>query len=1704
MEIIDIDQYVKNITGLQGSNGSLGNDDEAFLTKLMGEATSLTNHVENISSFAGSSTRQLFYELLQNANDVKATHFGVGYDDSSILIVNNGAPFRLLPSGEDAKKDDLRAFLAKGKGTKYDDKETIGKYGQGSKLLYNLLTDRSDRNQQEALGQAIIEEYKGIILFSWSSSIQRQALMTYYEGQSIGFKSDVYNSDFPILLKIVLTYFPVLPGKDYEIKSSSEVLFPLSELEVFSRTLNNYFSATHIIESDFDKGSALFILLGEGKGNTIRDAVDENLIDGVRTSLPLLNQNIKSVQFNQTRVSKSSAFHEADLSILEDKTARIFWPKSLSQLQGGLVNFFQFFPITNEVHGLNLIIDSREFNIAGSRQNLDFESDYTKLVLKEISGAFIAHIRLLGRTEKESELIALLKAVVKSSPAGETENNRKVKALFYDALIPALKENIPTTRGIRNSLDANCVINTSKVKVDTATLGIENQFWVNDGLQDMVSELSSVLGIKIWGISNILKAFTSSDARDEWVNNLPEQDYQNIIEELKGLSPARIRELPFLKFSDRKAYSFNQALDSELLVLLDEKAYPIKEILIKCGFTVGGREVMQGGEKGLLEKLASSIPNPLTRWKAIRAKIDAASLLHTEKWQIFRTLRDNWGVPEEYLGDELLLFKNREGVLQPLSKMLKPGHSHAPSGILKPFELFPTEVYKVLDPYLMESKHIWNTLTQNWEKIKPEISLQNYMQVLKDLGQLFRDKESGIKLQDQAWLMNQDGNLVSRGNIFYSTSIAALPQDQYSGLYALIERITDNLNLVLFSFLEQLDQINFAELPNSSLRNLAEKISKDNSRISPSEAKLLFGLKSNQEYFFSTFKIRKVDETILLVNNQSGIQFHANDAKLSYFLKGKSNYFELPQPLYETFKEDGGLKRDHGSGVDEFARKLMTDFGAQKEFIDLVLRCNQETQLLYLNRIQRFDLSTQNNIGEYGPGSFEVKLIDLANRLNQLENLRTKTYVDGLPLGSLTYEDRVLLKGNGLKFHFRLSDLITEYAAQATTINRLLDKFTNRFNATTFLETRSYPEGDIFNKILRDEDLSNPERVSFIAAYLLTQSVDHNDQNLRNLDWLSLNKADVLSSLYGHEMVSFEQIIGSYYWNPANHIDAPDDGSFLLESEKLPAWAKEWLGVNQERLKFLKAAGLRTVDDPTLVFRRAVLSGESLSGTAIADAANQPQPENTLKWLLGRNHISEYGSASHRLINNYIDKLAVESDALPPYLQRFNTNGRLTIQEMTPPYNALSLSGGINEEDLSIFPDVVSKTDRALVDIDLLSTDIQKRLEENGISPAFLEKEISDQRANDLQEWNLAKYKEWKKDYDKYSIRVTRIAVPLTYYLKYGEEEKEISVRSIETSIRHNRRDGHVDLIVFREENKSVIEAIQEAKEELFEDDYKPLADLLAKFAVNDEDQLILDIIKDNEVTKEELEEMLRKGSLVKEPPPTYQEGSPDGTRVKIDITEEERQKIENSSEAIKKMLNQATESELNEISQRLQEVKDFMEGTEHKSSPSLLIGYIGEVLVVEWLKRINSTLSVDHVTISNQNGKIEQKYTAYDILVKHGTQKFEIDVKTTIKPLEEVSKSVAFYVSKRQYDHIAENPDNNYFIFRISLKELGLEPFYQELKRRNPNMNYEELINKEDADIRREINEFLSDPLKVSLLREHRMYFKLSVPKMSNLEVPF
>lgn len=102
-------------------------------------------------------------------------------------------------------------------------------------------------------------------------------------------------------------------------------------------------------------------------------------------------------------------------------------------------------------------------------------------------------------------------------------------------------------------------------------------------------------------------------------------------------------------------------------------------------------------------------------------------------------------------------------------------------------------------------------------------------------------------------------------------------------------------------------------------------------------------------------------------------------------------------------------------------------------------------------------------------------------------------YVDGILLKFLIYEDKVLLKGNGLKFYFKLFDLFIEYVVQVLIINRLLDKFFNRFNVLNFLEIRFYLEGDIFNKILLDKEFFNLECVLFVVVYLLIKDLSRDN-----------------------------------------------------------------------------------------------------------------------------------------------------------------------------------------------------------------------------------------------------------------------------------------------------------------------------------------------------------------------------------------------------------------------------------------------------------------------------------------------------------------------------------------------------------------------------------------------------------------------------------
>ena len=137
--------------------------------------------IEGSSSFATNAEEQLFYEFVQNAYDAKADSLYFFANEKYLVVLNNGEPFYtdfdLL--ADEKNNGQLFNFLAKGKSDKRGDDDQMGQYGQGSKLLYTLITDSSDGQLTDAelLVEAIYDNKKGPYLISWNSKDQLTNLL---------------------------------------------------------------------------------------------------------------------------------------------------------------------------------------------------------------------------------------------------------------------------------------------------------------------------------------------------------------------------------------------------------------------------------------------------------------------------------------------------------------------------------------------------------------------------------------------------------------------------------------------------------------------------------------------------------------------------------------------------------------------------------------------------------------------------------------------------------------------------------------------------------------------------------------------------------------------------------------------------------------------------------------------------------------------------------------------------------------------------------------------------------------------------------------------------------------------------------------------------------------------------------------------------------------------------------------------------------------------------------------------------------------------------------------------------------------------------------------------------------------------------------------------------------------------------------------
>lgn len=283
MGIRDLREYIKKLCGTYDIE-KLGRDDEPFFRYVNGAGRIVKKVISSVADFASNAEEQLFYEFVQNAYDANSDSLMFFANEKYLIVLNNGLPF-YTDQDVHARDGELFSFLAKGASDKNSD-DALGYYGQGSKLLYSLITDTGLANTRDLLYKSIYEQKKGPYVISWNDTVQLNNLLL---DKAKWKYNDFENEKGNILIcKVVDSYFPVIPGISDEYFSDTEyhdVVKAFNELVDPRRNLNL-----------LRQGTAIIIPLGKGQYEKISN---KDNLSKVRTRLGSFSSLTSNKEYNK-------------------------------------------------------------------------------------------------------------------------------------------------------------------------------------------------------------------------------------------------------------------------------------------------------------------------------------------------------------------------------------------------------------------------------------------------------------------------------------------------------------------------------------------------------------------------------------------------------------------------------------------------------------------------------------------------------------------------------------------------------------------------------------------------------------------------------------------------------------------------------------------------------------------------------------------------------------------------------------------------------------------------------------------------------------------------------------------------------------------------------------------------------------------------------------------------------------------------------------------------------------------------------------------------------------------------------------------------------------------------------------------------------------------------------------------------------------
>lgn len=1633
MNVRDLSQYITKLCG-QETLHLLGSNKELLLQKIYGQDPSpdqVKSVISDAASFASNAEEQLFYEFVQNAYDANADSLFFYANEKYLVVLNNGEPFYTdFDIFESEPRDgQLYNFLAKGKSLKRTDNSKLGKYGQGSKLLYTLLTEDSESEENEdLLIKTLYDDKKGPYLISWYNRTQLANLLQ-KQGVWTPAKGDDYKENI-LFAKILMSYYPVAPGTAEDIFSTKEALDAIDAFDKLVDPRRNL----HFL----NRGTALIIPLGKGKYERITSEVN---LDRVKTRLGGFASITKDQERNEGKtvdhiyvMGEEVEQHEVQSVFVDFKVEGkpFYYHFAFNPVfaEKNFVNFFKGLPILETKLRLGFIIDSQKFDVDSSRQRIS-DKEKTKGQLVRAFSELVTVLRGLKNTNP-TKFDYIYKSIA-ATKYQEGEDFKFIKEAFQEVFVPFFEEFVLTSTGEYEKKE-NVRLFDEDYQVPLKDIGINKYKWINDSIiKDLHRHKVDVDTIDF----STLLFDADSTKLTAWIQSLSAKDYNDFtkISDRHKNEPGVLNHKIF-RSNKGNLYSYNELKSTANIY------YPFEDGM-KCGECEHINETLSDIDENtylsiLYEKIKANIESfRLTD----SSKDDAANLLAwiVAKNEYYGTrikseicLLQNWH--DSYLSfDNLLVERPKDTIL--FDNYTVKGY--IPEAVKSNNWLLNPSTAK---------KACWQWVVSHWQNIQDDEEWgENTHAYISDIKKVHKsvgvDVHGNVDNTKLTLYLDDEGKPTSQLRAIVN-NVSKLSEEEYNYL----DEKVSHLRLLPYEYHKELMEAPFSVETIQSSNIVNESLLAD-------EKLLRIFIKITDSYL-QFYRTQEISGRYVITKTSSGYNYIDTVTTDLQSELLAANFYRIPDKVQEILRTESG-KYKFASNETMLIRAIeritnpikllpfakQANVNAVNSFFDNLKIINVDSKITKEDlRWQVMEFAVQRNTDENEYISTVFGLIRHKN--TELPESITQQYVK---VGEHEYDVYVL---------------DSKYKNDNQTIDSFFKCLPSQ-NEIDYFKEHYYegkedeiPTDNLYND-LKGHYLSI-EQLKFCIDYAITNNDDCDDLEIAEDE--SLTKA--LDMILENNFIGFDRHFKMEGVDFVNQVYAKHD--ILLQDEYLPDLLQNWISKNPSSL--LLFTRLITFLNPYIAVRQALLDNVPYSDVScFADLDYKGDIDYTINWAIEKNLTYAYMSDRYYTMTAIIEKLPSEYSVMPflrytgkivPLENQYDIPKPIFMleryQEGASFLSWYSWAGTQFQERLNGSPKLAKFIKDNIVyiygDKELLFNHGFKKNPRWNIQTSV---DIKDFPEHDDQVYQM-----WKKSEASKGITIHTSDKPIVMNFNIMSSNASVFADKL-----HDSEFGYEPgkRVVIQQPNKDGLSLMKTITKHIASMDFfkEPFIALQSLY-VEQWELMQQGIIGNGEgtgykegdgksnidlsnspLTEEQAQEAINKISA------ETAENIEQVNNITKQMNGEELDKLNEVAEPIKELIEGLEKEDIERLAEKKDKLMQMMddlaeaEEEEKESQVRQTIGFIGELIYSHYLENKNLVKDKDFIHAA-LDGVGE-----YDFEVK--TEKMYIDVKTTLYSLKD--GTAPFYLHRSQNVFMQKHPDSKYHIVRISLIDLNLKKSYEELR---------------------------------------------------------